>query len=147
MLAKVGLSNPGLRVDQYPHELSGDMHQRAMIAIALAINPALLIAVEPTTALDVTIQVQILERLLPLIDPSSMSAAGKKFPRGAKSSQRTLLPAILQRGLRWFDRSQVINLGRLPDGCRRHTALPLESPCSASNFSIACTCCVWPSWV
>jgi len=61
MLKLVGLPNPGKRADQYPHEFSGGMRQRAMIAIALACNPKLLIADEPTTALDVTIQAQIME--------------------------------------------------------------------------------------
>ena len=61
MLDKVGISNPSVRVDQYPFELSGGMRQRAMIAVALSMNPSLLIADEPTTSLDVTIQAQILE--------------------------------------------------------------------------------------
>lgn len=61
MLKMVGLPTPEKRVDQYPHEFSGGMRQRAMIAIALACNPKLLIADEPTTALDVTIQAQIIE--------------------------------------------------------------------------------------
>lgn len=61
MLDLVGIPNPDKRYSQYPHEFSGGMRQRAMIAIALASNPKLLIADEPTTALDVTIQAQIIE--------------------------------------------------------------------------------------
>ena len=61
MLEKVGINNAEKRIDQYPHEFSGGMRQRAMIAMALICKPKLLIADEPTTALDVTIQAQILE--------------------------------------------------------------------------------------
>ncbi|TML57505.1 MAG: ABC transporter ATP-binding protein [Actinobacteria bacterium] len=63
LLELVGVPNPDRRYDQYPHEFSGGMRQRAMIAMAIANDPKLLIADEPTTALDVTIQAQILETL------------------------------------------------------------------------------------
>jgi peptide/nickel transport system ATP-binding protein len=63
MLTKVGIPQPERRVDDYPHEFSGGMRQRAMIAIALCCDPDLLIADEPTTALDVTVQAQILDLL------------------------------------------------------------------------------------
>ncbi|MDX6369685.1 MAG: peptide/nickel transport system ATP-binding protein, partial [Gaiellaceae bacterium] len=61
LLKQVGIPNADERVDNYPHEFSGGMRQRAMIAMALACNPDVLIADEPTTALDVTIQAQIIE--------------------------------------------------------------------------------------
>jgi oligopeptide transport system ATP-binding protein len=73
LLTLVGIPNPGDRVKQYPHQFSGGMRQRVVIAIALACDPQILIADEPTTALDVTIQAQILELLRELQERLGMS--------------------------------------------------------------------------
>lgn len=73
LLSKVEIKNPETVVNQYPHQLSGGMLQRAMIAMALSCEPRILIADEPTTALDVTVQAQILQLIRDLQDASGMS--------------------------------------------------------------------------
>ncbi len=73
MLRKVGIPDPEQRFDEYPHQMSGGMRQRVMIAMALVCGPQLLIADEPTTALDVTIQAQILDLLRGLQEEAGMS--------------------------------------------------------------------------
>jgi oligopeptide transport system ATP-binding protein len=73
LLEWVGIPDAGRRIDDYPHQFSGGMRQRVMIAMALSCNPRLLIADEPTTALDVTIQAQIVELVARLRDEINMS--------------------------------------------------------------------------
>ena len=73
MLRRTGIPNPSERFDGYPHQFSGGMRQRAMLAMALVLQPSLLIADEPTTALDVTIQAQILELIAELSQELAMS--------------------------------------------------------------------------
>ncbi len=73
MLDKVGIPAPKKRIDEYPHQLSGGMRQRVMIAMALSCDPKLLVADEPTTALDVTTQAQVMEQIIKLQEEFHMS--------------------------------------------------------------------------
>jgi oligopeptide/dipeptide ABC transporter ATP-binding protein len=93
MLQLTGIPAPAARAREYPHQLSGGMRQRVMIAMALVMNPALLIADEPTTALDVTIQAQILELLQEIQERMAMSIILITHDLGviAETAQRVLV--------------------------------------------------------
>jgi dipeptide transport system ATP-binding protein len=93
LLEQVGIPDPAGRVGAFPHQLSGGMNQRVMIAMAIACNPRLLIADEPTTALDVTIQAQILELLLALQRERGMALALITHDMGvvAETAQRVMV--------------------------------------------------------
>ena len=93
MLAKVGIPVPHKRINEYPHEMSGGMRQRAMIAMALSCSPKLLIADEPTTALDVTTQAQVLEQIVKLQDEFQMAVILITHDLGvvAETCQRALV--------------------------------------------------------
>jgi oligopeptide/dipeptide ABC transporter ATP-binding protein len=93
MLSKVGIPVPNKRIDEYPHEMSGGMRQRVMIAMALSCEPKLLIADEPTTALDVTTQAQVLEQIVKLQEEFNMSVILITHDLGvvAETCQRALV--------------------------------------------------------
>ncbi len=112
MLDAVGIPNPEQRVDQYPHQLSGGMRQRAMIAMALACRPGLLIADEPTTALDVTIQAQILALLKRLQREFGMSVLLITHDLGvvAQNAHRV---AVMYAGL-IVEQAETVELFRHP---------------------------------
>lgn len=112
LLRKVGIPEPEKRIDQYPHELSGGMRQRAMIAMALSCDPSILIADEPTTALDVTIQAQILELMNKLQEDYGMAIIFITHDLGvvAEMSDR----AIVMYGGEIFEKGDIVDIFKNP---------------------------------
>ena len=115
MLRQVQIPLPEKRIHEYPHQLSGGMRQRAMIAMALACQPEILIADEPTTALDVTIQAQILELMIHLKENSNTSILMCKLKQflmimSRNSTQRhRFLKSVKRKCLTWWVKSKFTN--------------------------------------
>ncbi len=124
LLKSVGIQSAGTIVDSYPHQLSGGMRQRAMIAMAISCHPALLLADEPTTALDVTVQAQILALLLRLKEEYGMAMM--------YITHNLAVVAEIS------DDVAVMYLGRVMEYCNVHeiTANPLHPYTRALNASI-----------
>ena len=112
LLAKVGIPAPETRLTSFPHQLSGGMNQRVMIAMSIACNPRLLIADEPTTALDVTIQAQILELLLELQRDQGMALVLITHDMGvvAETAQRV----VVQYAGQQVEKQEVLGLFETP---------------------------------
>ncbi|MEO4002000.1 ABC transporter ATP-binding protein [Mesorhizobium sp. CAU 1732] len=123
LLASVGMPQPGARVDQYPHQLSGGMRQRVAIAIAIACEPSLLIADEPTTALDVTVQAEILDLLQRQVRERQMSMILITHDMGIVAARADEV-AVMYAG-RIVERAPVRDLFR-------HTRMPYTSALLAS---------------
>ena len=143
LLATCGIGEPRLRLRQYPHQLSGGLRQRVMIAMALITEPALLIADEPTTALDVTVQVQILELLEQLqrdfalaiiLITHDLTVAGRIGSRAAvmyagEIVESAPMPALLARPSHPYTRALLACAPSIKDGSRRELGfLPGQPP-------------------
>lgn len=112
MLQRVGIPNPTKRIDEYPHQFSGGMRQRIVVAIALVNSPRILIADEPTTALDVTVQAQILELMKDLQDATGMAIILITHDLGVIAE--TAQEVMVMYGGRVVERSNVESLFTLP---------------------------------
>ncbi len=151
MLSLVGIPDPETRVDHYPHQLSGGMRQRVMIAMALVCRPKVLIADEPTTALDVTIQAQILELLDRLQAELGMAVILITHDLGivAGTVDRVLVmyagqvvetaptPALFARPLHPYTEGLLASVPRLDTPRRRLHAIPGQVP-AATGWPTGC---------
>ncbi|CCV13725.1 ABC transporter ATP-binding protein [Mesorhizobium sp. STM 4661] len=135
LLALVGMSDPAQRMKQYPHELSGGLRQRAMIASAIAGEPPLLIADEPTTALDVTIQAQILALLQSLQKKLNMGIVLITHDMGVVASMAHRV-AVMYAGriVEFGDVADVLVTPRHPYTLGLVNAIPREEDLSGSPF-------------
>jgi oligopeptide/dipeptide ABC transporter ATP-binding protein len=145
LLQWVGIPAPEQRAAEYPHQLSGGMRQRVMIAMALACRPALLIADEPTTALDVTIQAQILDLLQRLQDELGMAVLLITHDLGvvAESADRVAVlyagaaAAAFRRTRHPYTAGLLASLPRLGSRGQRLRVIPGQVP-DAAHFPLAC---------
>jgi oligopeptide/dipeptide ABC transporter ATP-binding protein len=151
LLRQVGIPAPEQRVAEYPHQLSGGMRQRVMIAMALACRPALLIADEPTTALDVTIQAQILDLLCRLQEELGMAVLLITHDLGvvAETADRVAVlyagqvvescdvEALFRRTRHPYTAGLLASLPRLGSRGHRLRAIPGQVP-DAACFPVAC---------
>jgi len=161
MLDKVGIPSAARRLDDYPHQLSGGQRQRVMIAMALCCNPRLLIADEPTTALDVTIQAQILDLLLDLRDEFGMAVIVITHNMGvvAETADRVMVmyagrvieqapvAGIFDRPLHPYTRGLLSCVPSLEQETERLTAIPGMLPEPARRppgcrFAPRCGLCI-----
>jgi peptide/nickel transport system ATP-binding protein len=129
LLRQVGIPQPERRVDDYPHQFSGGMRQRAMIAMALALNPKLLIADEPTTALDVTVQAQIIELIKALQAQFGMAIILITHDLGVVAGiADAVLVMYAGRAMERGDRRSVYRRAHHPYTKGLIQALPSQSP-------------------
>jgi oligopeptide/dipeptide ABC transporter ATP-binding protein len=152
MLAKVGIPDPARRFDEYPHQMSGGMQQRVMIAMALSCNPKLLIADEPTTALDVTIQAQILdlikelqrtEQLSILLITHDLGVVAETADRvgvmyASRLAELTDAKTLFAQPLHPYTQSLFKSLPRLGDKKERLETIPGMVP-NPLEFPLGCT--------
>lgn len=150
-LGKVRISEPDRRMGQYPHELSGGMRQRVMIAMALALRPALLIADEPTTALDVTVQREVLDLLRDLQRETGMAIILITHDMGvvAETADRVVVMQagrMVEEGTTTqvfatpkapYTRDLLAAVPRLGDGAKRGTAMPPAAPVPVARLANA----------